>query len=254
MAAGDLGNTLLPPLAGVLAVTVAWKLGFGLAIPLFLVATAGIWIAVPGDERSPESKSAGPIELTGTLRRISGALWDRSIAIVTVIQTLGYCIWQGFTGFYPTYLVEVKGIAPPTATVLFGGFFALGIFIKPIAGSAYDLYGLRRSLPLMLVSITASMLLVPLADGLVSLVAITALASSVLGYGTMTLTYLTDSLPDDVRGTGLGFLRTGYMLIGAGSPTLIGVLADAGYFDQAFFLLASVGGIAALLSLSVPDR
>ncbi|SFC16975.1 Sugar phosphate permease [Halobiforma haloterrestris] len=256
MAAGDLGNTLLPPLAGALAVALAWELGFAAAIPLFLLATVGIHLTVPGDGASGGSASpsngSGPGFLE-TLRRIGGALRGRAVLTVAGIQTLGYCVWQAFTGFYPTYLVEAKGIAPTTATVLFGGFFALGTLVKPLAGSAYDARGLRRSLPVVLLAITAAMALLPLVEGLAALTAITALASGVLGYGTITLTYLTNALPEDVQGTGLGSLRTGYMLIGAGSPTVVGALADAGYFDEAFLLLAAVAGVALALSLSVPS-
>ncbi|USZ67404.1 MFS transporter [Halorussus salilacus] len=259
MAAGDLGNSLLPPLAGALAVALAWQLGFGLAIPLLVVAAVGIHVVVPSDasDSRPEADATGDGANSrgafDTIRRIGGALWRRPVALVVAIQTLSYCVWQAFTGFYPTYLVEVKELAPTTSTVLFGGFFALGILVKPLAGSAYDARGLRRVLPVVLVALTASLVALPLVDGLVGIIAVTALASSLLGYGTITLTYLTDAFPDDVQGTGLGALRTGYMLVGAGSPTVMGALADMGYFDEAFFLLAGVGAVTAVLSVLVPE-
>lgn len=262
MAAGDLGNTLLPPIAGAIAVAVAWELGLGFSIPLFLVAAVGLHVAVPndggssttGDPDASESDSSNADGLTRTLARVGSALRERPVALVAAIQTLGYCVWQAFTGFYPTYLIEGKEFAPTTATLLFGGFFALGILIKPIAGSAYDTYGVRRSLPIVLISITASMALLPFVESVLAVVAVTALASSILGYGTITLTYLTNSLPDDVQGTGLGSLRTGYMLIGAGGPTVMGAFADAGYFDEAFFVLAGIALVTVGLSTLLPTE
>ncbi|WP_132057792.1 MFS transporter [Halorussus amylolyticus] len=267
MAAGDLGNSLLPPAAGALAVALAWQFGFGLAIPLFALAAVGIYVVVPGDgnrseadeseveeSESNENGESEPNGFLSTLRRMGESMWRRPVLLVIAIQTLSYCIWQAFTGFYPTYLVEVKGVAPTTATVLFGGFFALGIVVKPVAGSAYDARGVRKVLPVLLVSMTAALFLLPLVDGFAGVVAVTALASSILGYGTVTLTYLTDSFPDEIQGTGLGALRTGYMLVGAGSPTVMGVLADADYFDEAFFLLAGVGAVTAVLSVLVSER
>ena len=261
MAAGDLGNSLLPPLAGALAVAVAWQAGLGFSIPLFLLAAAGLSLAVPGNGRTGESEDANAsrestngVGLFDALSKLVTALTRRPVAMVAVIQTLGYCVWQGFTGFYPTYLVEVKGLAPTTATALFGGFFALGILVKPVAGAAYDAHGLRRALPVVLVAITASLVVLPLVESTLALVAVTALASSVLGYGTITLTYLTDSLPAEIRGTGLGSLRTAYMLVGAGSPVVIGVFGDAGYFDEAFWLLAGVAAVTLVLSVLVPER
>jgi len=52
-----------------------------------------------------------------------------------------------------------------------------------------------------------------------------------------------------MQGTGLGVLKAGWMVLGATSPLLIGVLADYGRFDEAFFVLAAVasGGLALTL-------
>jgi hypothetical protein len=97
------------------------------------------------------------------------------------------------------------------------------------------------------------MLSLPLVEGVPSLVAVTAIASSLLGYGTVSLTHLTDSLADDIQGSGLGLIRTGYMLIGAAGPTVVGVLADAGFFDESFFLLAAAGAAAVVASLLVHE-
>ncbi|SDR32352.1 MFS transporter [Natronobacterium texcoconense] len=259
MGAGDFGNAVLPPIAGALAAALAWELGFGFTIPLFLVATVGLYLALPAgsrDESSADSDdtNADDTDFTDTARRIARALRHRPVMLVAAIQTLGYCTWQAFTAFYPTYLVEMKGLEPTTATVLFGGFFALGIVVKPVTGSIYDAYGARRSLPFVLGSITVATLVLPFVESLAGLVAVTAVASSVLGYSTISLTYLTASFPDDVRGTGLGSVRTGYMLIGAGSPTVVGVLANADYFDEAFFLLSAVAAVAVVLSLLVPEE
>jgi len=146
MAAGDLGNAVLPPFAGFLAVTFAWQFGFAFAVPLFLLAGVGLFVALPRSDRQRAMASSddAPEEpwltrTAATVRRVASALRSRPVAVVTAIQTLGYCAWQALTGFYPTYLIDVKGFAPTTATLLFGGFFALGVVVKPPRRS-----GLRR--------------------------------------------------------------------------------------------------------------
>jgi hypothetical protein len=53
------------------------------------------------------------------------------------------------------------------------------------------------------------------------------------------------ALPDEIRGSGFGLLRTGYIAFGAVGPPIVGVLADAGRFDGAFLLL---GGVALALA------
>jgi len=264
MAAGDLGNAALPPVAGFLTVAVAWRAGIGFAAPFFLVAAAGLWIAGSGPPGGGLAAAAGdaagggaaggsaPGGVGGGVAAVARALRRRPVAVVTAVQTLSYCVWQAFTAFYPTYLIEQKAIPPATATLLFGGFFALGILVKPLMGAAYDAYGLRRSLPVLLATVAAAMALVPLAEGLPAVVGVTALASSLLGYGSVTLTFLTDALPTEGRGTTLGALRAGYMLVGAASPTVVGLLADAGRFDGAFLLMAVAAAAAAGLTRLVP--
>ncbi|MFB6233773.1 MAG: nitrate/nitrite transporter [Halopenitus sp.] len=269
MAAGDLGNSILPPIAGVLAVAVAWQAGIGFVVPLFVVAAVALHVFVSNgsvdgygwDDAEAEVDAASeagdpedpdPESLREVLVRLADAFRSRPIQVVVAIQTLGYTVWQSFTAFYPTYLVEAKGIAPTTATAMFGGFFAHGILVKPVAGSAYDEYGLRRSLPVLLVGITVALFLLPFVEGFLAIAGVTALASTLLGYGTITLTFLTDSLPEAVQGTSLGALRTGYMGLGAVGPTIFGALADAGFFDEAFLLLGIVAATMFSLCWLVP--
>ncbi len=264
MAAGDLGNALLPPFAGFLAVTFAWQFGFAFAVPLFFLAGIGLFVALPrrtDSEADDESDAREPSKADGraalaraaeTARDVGHALRSRPVVVVTAIQTLGYCAWQAFTGFYPTYLIDVKGFAPTTATLLFGGFFAMGVAVKPIAGRAYDAYGSRVTLPTILVVASVGLAALPFVASLPGVLLVTLLLSSLLGYSTVTLTHLTASLPPSVRGSGLGTLRTGYMVVGAGSPVVAGTLADADLFDEVFLILAGLVLVGACLTLLLP--
>ena len=252
MAAGDLGNALLPPAAGLVAGVLAWQYGFGLTVPLFVFVVVLLWAFVP-KRTSAASSSIDKLSLD-MVRKIFAALSQPSIVVVAILQFLGYVAWQGFTGFYPTYLIDIKGLSPPVATLLFGGFFGLGVIIKPIVGSVYDRFGIRRSFPIVMGVFMVSVGLLPLLERFWSIVIATVFLSSILGYGTITLSYLTTALPESVQGTGLGTLRTIYMTIGAGSPVVMGALADRGFFDEAFLLLAVVAAVAIALCTRVPSR
>ncbi|WP_281194795.1 nitrate/nitrite transporter [Halorubrum sp. F4] len=258
MAAGDLGNTVLPPFAGFLAVTFAWQFGFAFAIPGFLIAAAALFVTLPkpnGGSGTAASAGTAPLRRAiETGRTVAGALRTRPVIVVTAIQTLAYCAWQAFTGFYPTYLIDVKGLAPTTATLLFGGFFAMGVAVKPVTGRAYDLYGARRTLPVVLTVATVSLAVLPSVTSLPGLTLLTIGLSGLLGYSTATLSYLTSALPSAVRGSGLGVLRTAYMGIGAGSPVVAGALADAGLFDEVFLLSSGLALVAAGCCLFLPRR
>jgi MFS family permease len=83
---------------------------------------------------------------------------------------------------------------------------------------------------------------------------LTVLLSHRNGVGVVTNTYIADTLPADIKGSGLGLLRTSWLLIGATSPILVGYLGDLGRLTDAFVVLAGVAGVATLLTLLIPSR
>ncbi|WP_436346232.1 MFS transporter [Natronorubrum sp. FCH18a] len=251
MAAGEVGNAVLPLIAGGIAATLAWQYGFGLAVPVFALVAVLLWLVVPA--RTSGSTSAVDSLSLETVRYVAAQLRRPAIVVVTAIQILTYCVWQGFTGLYPTYLIEVKGFSEGMATALFSAFFALGIVVQPITGRLYDGFGIRRSLPAVLTVMAVALVSLPFLEGFWPIVVGTVFLSSILGYGTITLPYMTAAFPADMKGTGLGFLRTFYMTIGAASPALFGVLADNGFFDEGYVVLAGFAVVAMVLVYWLPD-
>ncbi|MDS0476118.1 MFS transporter [Natrinema sp. 1APR25-10V2] len=252
MAAGQAGNTLLPLAAGGIASAFAWQYGFGLAVPAFAVVAVGLRFVVPA--RTSGSTSAVDSVSVETVRYVASQLRRPEILTVAAIQILTYCVWQGFTGFYPTYLIQIKGFSEATATGLFSAFFAAGIVVQPSTGRLYDRFGIRKSLPPVLGIVVVSLVALPFLEGFWPLVVGTVFLSSILGYGTITLPYMTSAFPSDMQGTGLGFLRTVYMTIGALSPVMVGALADRGYFDEAYFVLAGFVVVAIGFTWWLPEQ
>lgn len=251
-AASDVGQSVLPALAGLIAVSVTWQYGFGFAVPLYLLAAVGLWTTVPA--QSIESSSAVDTLSLASVRYVLSALYQPPIIRVTAILTLGLSIWQAFTGFYPTYLIEIKELSPVVASGLFGLFFALGVAIKPISGGAYDRFGIRRSIPVLLGATALALALLPFVEGTWPLAALTALVSTLLGYGTIAHSFLLETVSNDIQGTGMGVVRTFSFSVGAFSPTLFGTAADNGLFDEALLVLAALAVIMIGLAWSVPDR
>ena len=249
MATGDLGQTVLPPVAGLLAATVAWQAGLGFIVPLLLLIGVVLWAVLPP---APPSESPMDSLSTGSLGNVVGKLRRSNMAFVAFILFLYILVWQSFTGFYPTYLVEEKGLSSSTAGLLFSVFFAFGVVVKPVAGGAYDRIGMRSSLVLVLVGPVAGFVLLPFVDGFWPLAVITALVSTMLGSGAITQSFLSDSIPADIRGTGLGMVRTTAATLGAAGPVLFGSIADRGYFDEGYVLLGAVTVAVILLTLRLP--
>lgn len=252
LAAGDAGNALLPAVAGAIAATFAWQLGFGLAVPLFVLVAGYLWLVVPSQSSNTSGEMAVSLD---TARYVLGVLTHPSIVVVTCVLILGFSIWQAFTGFYPSYLIEVKGLSTAVSTGLFSLFFGFGIVVHPLSGAVYDRYGIRTTFPLFFGPAVVGLVLLPVVERLWAIALLTIVLSTLLGNIAITTPYLTAALPTDIQGTGLGVIRTGYMLIGSTSPVLFGTLADRGFFDEGFYLLAALASVMILLvTVFLPDE
>ena len=249
MATGDVGQTVLPPIAAVLAAALAWQAGLGFVVPFLVVAGLGILLAVP---RQPSTGSVASARSLQNPRHVLAEIRTPAIGFMSVILLLFIFIWQSFTAFYPTYLITVKGLSPALASVLFGFFFAVGVVIKPVAGAAYDRIGMRWSLIGVLTPSVVGFGLLPFVDSIWFLVATTALISIMLGTGAITQSFLAESFSKEVQGTGLGVVRTTTATLGAGGPVVFGVVGEYGYFDEGYLALAAIMVVVILLTFRMP--
>lgn len=235
MAAGDFGNAVMPPTAGLIAATLAWQYGFGVTVPLFLLAAVALWTTLPGRDGDRLS-IRGSFEFDGVRETLSRPVVLRGI----VLLVLWSIVMQVFLGFYPTYLIDEKGISSGLATGMFGFFFALGILLKPIAGRAYDGIGVRVPVLVIAVAAVAALIAFPFAAELPAIVVVTVLGAGLLGFETIVVSDITSRLPEGTQGTNLGTLRTIYIALGAASPVVFGAFADRGFFDEAFLVAAVI--------------
>jgi fucose permease len=111
---------------------------------------------------------------------------------------------------------------------------------------------MRNALVAVLVGPIVGLALLPFVEGFWSLAAVTAVVSTMLGSGAITQSFLSEAFSEDVRGTGLGVVRTSVATLGAAGPVLFGGIADSGYFDEGYLLLAAVLVVVVLLTLRLP--
>lgn len=249
MASGDIGQTVIPPIAGVLAAAFAWHLGLGFVLPVLCLTAGIIWVTLPG--RDSENRNDDELSREH-VAYVVGELRERKFVVVGIILFLFIFVWQTFSAFYPTYLEEQKGLSSAAAGTLFGLFFAVGVVAKPAAGVAYDTIGLRKSLPVVLAGSIAGLALVPRVEGFWPLAGVTVLVSTMLGSGAITQSYLAEAIPADIQGTGLGLVRSSAAMLGATGPVLFGFVAENGYFDEGYVLLAGIVGLSTLLTVLMP--
>ena len=251
LASADAGQALLPPIASLIAVEVAWQLGFGFTIPVFVLVALGIRAYVPSRIATTTDVDRASLE---SVRTILSEMRTRSFGYGTAVLFVYVNIWVAFTSFYPTYLVETKGLSAPVAAILFGSFFATGVVMKPLSGAAYDRIGVRVSLLVIGLVSGIALAVLPLVQGVVQIAVVTVSVAPILGTGTISQSYLIDSLSGEVQGTGLGIVRSGAIAIAALTPTVFGATAERGFFDEMFLGLAGLAALMIFFVLLIPSN
>jgi len=252
MAAGSIGNSLLPPLAAFFASYASWRLGFVTLVPVFVVLAFSLWIFVPG-RTSPKINNDGSISMQ-TVRQIISATQRGGIPVLVAVQITAGFVSQGFLALYPTYLTAVKGLSPSVAATMYGFYFVVGVVIQPLTGTVRDRLGSRQTLVMVLSVYSVSLLSLWTVNGLMPLGLITMFLSVRNGAGVVTNTFISNSLPGEIKGSGLGMLRTVWILVGATSPFIVGSLGDIGFLKEAFVGLGLLAGVATGLATLIPNE
>lgn len=247
-AAGNVGTTIMPVVAGVIAAAVGWQYGFAFALPLFAVGTLLAWRFIPSAAGKAENKST----FREDLPTIVAGLRNREVVLATAIMLVMFFEYQGLTAFLPTYLVEMKGLSERAAATLFGVFFAGGVVTQVVGGNLGDRFGQRRTMALLLLASAATLAVLPFVSGFTTLVAAVLALSIQLGNWPIIFSYTVAALPDEGQASGLGLLRTFYLLVGSLGSTVVGIMADLNRFDEVFFVLAALALLATLICLVLP--
>ncbi|MES3516740.1 MAG: MFS transporter [Natronomonas sp.] len=247
-AAPEVGQAVIPPIAGIVASIAGWRVGFGIVIPVFIFVAVALWLVVPPKSSDRRNASAPTRD---TFTHVATAIRRPPVVFGTAAMVIGISVWQAFTGFYPTYLIESKGLSSPAANALFGLYFAATALIHPLSGVIYDRLNVRYTYLPVAVAATALVAL-PVIESLWALVAVSVLLGGLLGFETSTESYLVAALPAEVEGTGFGVLRTTVFALGSISPVVFGAIADRGWFNELFIALGVATGVSVVIAMRLP--
>lgn len=250
-AVGNVGNAAFPVIATVIAGWFAWRVGVGVGLPGFALVAVALWLVVPA-RTSPGVQRDGDESRRQVARRTVAAVARRPVVLATAAMICLGFMWQGFTAFLPTYLVEVKGIPQPVAATTLGAFFVGGAVVQPITASVADEYDERRILVAVAAGTAVALAAFPFANSAPVFVALSLLASLQLAFWPIIFAYIPRALPDDAQGSGFGLLRTLFLYVGATGSVAVGALADADLFDESFLILAGITVVATVLSTALP--
>jgi predicted MFS family arabinose efflux permease len=252
LAAGSVGAALLPALAALLTVRYGWRVALGLAAPGFLLVAALFWLGVPARLTAPDAGQARSLRHDfGTALR---AVRSRRVGVAVAGAALLLFGFQAVTAFLTTYLVEVKGISQGAAGVYLSLLFVAGAVSQSVWGSAADRFGHGPVLVAVSLVSAAPLVAFPLVSGPVALAALSTVVGVRMAVGPVSNAYIIAALPDDIQGTAWGGLRTAFFAVGSVGSTFVGVLADLGLFDGAFYLLAAITAAAGAVFYFLPPR
>ena len=273
LAAGSVGSAVLPLAAGALVGNFGWRLLVGgLAAPLVAVAVL-IWVTVPAFEIGGDATVDGEATADdGTavdneanvddeptvgdipVGDVLAAIRTRQVALALTAITLMTFVFQGVSAFYVTYLTSVTGFSQPTAAAMFALVFAGGAVAQLAAGGLADAFGDRPVLVAVSGVTIPVLVVIPVLDGEAAVAAASLLLGVRLGAPAVSNAYIIAVLPESVTGTAWGLLRTTSFILAAAGSTVVGAMADAALFDEAFLLLAALTAVAALLYTRLPAR
>jgi MFS family permease len=245
-AAGNVGTTLIPVLTSQIAILIGWRYSFVVMLPGLVIAAVGLQVTLPA--RTSVSAST---ERDGSLTASSfldSVLRPRPLLGAGTMFFMSF-VYQAFTGFYPTYLVQVKEFSEGTAGLLYGAFFASAIVTQPLGGLLGDRYGRPPTIIVSAFLTAVALAAIPVVQGLAPILAFSVLVSVQLAFWPNSQAYVIGTLPESLQGSGFGLLRTIYLVLAATGPIFVGVLAQQHGFRLTFFLLSLMAVITVPLGL-----
>jgi MFS family permease len=237
-----------PAVAGVLATaTGTWRtpyLWFAIA-PLALGAL--LWLVAPRAQEATE-----PGDRFAAFREVANVFRDVGpIVSLSLVFQLGLA---AVTAFLALYFVDVRGISPAVAAVLFGVPQLVGIVGAPLGGYLSDRLGRRTVIVAALALLGPAVLAVSLApnEALVVVLAVFGLLWSMRS--TVTETLVMDSAPAGRRATVLGAYYLANAEIGGLGAPFFGILAEAAGLASAFTWMALAFAAMSAIALLVGRR
>ncbi len=243
----DLGGLAAAGLAVVVLATATWRLAF---LPVFVVLalTAVLYVAWNRESLGLERVPLSPGRTAG---RVLATREQRSYLVAF---SLFYFAVGGVTNFYPTLLVRARGVDPGLASASFALIFLVGLVVKPSAGAASDRFPRLAVAMAGLLLATGGLALVLVGPGLPAVAVGTVLTA--LGYKIqfpIADAVVIEAAPDAETGGDLGAARGAFLAANALGPGVVGLVAEAGGYPLAFWLMAGAL-LAAAVVLGAESR
>ncbi|AXG08675.1 MFS transporter [Haloplanus rubicundus] len=234
-----------PALAALLGARFGWRVALGSGAIVAVVVLGAVLVG--GRSRSrprPTTRTDGGAAVRP--RTLVGVLSRPAVAFSTILAAVGEFAALTTVSFLPTFLVDHHGLPLPTAGALFGAYFVVVASLQPVSGWFSDRFGRDAVTAALFAAGAVGYATLALGSGLAAAVPAVALVGIAMAWGPPVQSRAVDALADAERGVGFGAVRTGYILVGALGPVVVGTLADGAGWGVGFGLLAGVLTLAAV--------
>lgn len=240
---------LIAPVAvAFLAARYGWRAGPMLPAVLAFVVVGLIVVRLP---RTPAVTPDRTLRDQLNVDRLWQLLSRPEIRFTAILAVPGYFTWQSFASFFPTFLVEYTGLTTPTASVIFGGVFAVTVVGTPALGSISDSIGRDRSLMMAFAIGSVGFIVFLVGNGWPAILLGSLLVGGGLSFPGVINSRFMDHLSSTERGTGFGLVRTIVLLLSSLGSGVTGSLADGWGWSVAYgFTALLFAGLAGLLLLN----
>lgn len=244
---GDLSGLITPVIVAFVAVRFGFRPALLLAgvflLPLILVCYVRLPATTPENPSRSMRELLDPGMLYGLLSRPSLA-FSAGLAVVLAFA------FQAVTSFFPTFLIEYRGMSTQRASQIFSILFAIVVLLLPIMGRLSDRFGRDVILAFCLGTLAAGIGLSITASNSAFVILGAVLIGFGMPWGGVLSSRIMDNLAFDERSTGYGLIRTTYLLLASSGNVITGSLADAAGWPVSYGLLIVLLGIA-LVSIGV---
>jgi predicted MFS family arabinose efflux permease len=236
-AGGSLGEALGPLIAAGMLALLYWRDVLQVSMIPALIAAFAMWTLLRNDTLHSEEGTTSFRQYAGAFLRVLRNKPVVMLCAVTALRTVGQA---GTIVFLPIYLREDLGYSAGLVGVYLAMAHIVGIGSQPVMGFLADRFGYKPVLIPALLAMSLLLLLIPAADGKLELaVVILLLGTFLFSLHAILISAASELVEQSMQSTIVSLIYAS-SFVGALSPTLAGVLADAEGLQSTFVLAAGL--------------
>jgi len=242
-AGGSVGEATGPLIGAACLYVMTYQTTLQLSVIPALIVAFGMWALLKDDDVSHEDGDGSFRDYVKAFMRLLRHKPIVMICAATAFRTVGQAT---ATVFLPVYMKEDLGYSPGLVAAYIAMAQVVGIGSQPLMGYLSDRLGYKQVLVPAMITFAVLLLLIPAAHGKVQLgIVILLLGTFFFSLHAILIAAASELTEQSMQSTIVSLIYAAGF-IGALSPTLAGILADAYGLKTTFILASSLVGLSAV--------